>query len=135
MATACHAIHDIAEVFSPHVVKVTFDHQGYAHYFSRAPIPFWRDGFGQGADSLPDTLPGQGAYYRHIGLYAYRAGFLRKYGSLAPAPAEQLESLEQLRALWHGYRIAVAVCAEAPPPGVDTLEDLQHARALFDRPV
>ena len=127
IATACHAIHDRQDVFSPNVVKVTFDKRGYAHYFSRAPIPFWRDGFGQGAADLP----AQDAYFRHVGLYAYRAGFLRTYGSLAPAPAEQLESLEQLRALWHGYRIAVAVCAEAPPAGVDTPEDLAQVRAIF----
>jgi 3-deoxy-manno-octulosonate cytidylyltransferase (CMP-KDO synthetase) len=129
IATACHVIHDAAEVFSPNVVKVTFDHLGYAHYFSRAPIPFWRDGFGKGVASLPENE----SYYRHVGLYAYRAGFLRKYGGLAPAPAERLESLEQLRALWHGYRIAVAVCTEAPPPGVDTPEDLEHVRRLFRR--
>ena len=127
MATACHAIHDRQDVFSPNVVKVTLDKRGYAHYFSRAPIPFWRDGFGQGTADLP----AQDAYFRHVGLYAYRAGFLRTYGSLAPAPAEQLESLEQLRALWHGYRIAVAVCAEAPPAGVDTPEDLAQVRAIF----
>ena len=127
IATACHAIHDRQDVFSPNVVKVTLDKRGYAHYFSRAPIPFWRDGFGQGAADLPS----QDAYFRHVGLYAYRAGFLRTYGSLAPAPAEQLESLEQLRALWHGYRIAVAVCAEAPPAGVDTPEDLAQVRAIF----
>jgi 3-deoxy-manno-octulosonate cytidylyltransferase (CMP-KDO synthetase) len=126
MATACHAIHDADEVFSPHVVKVTFDREGYAHYFSRAPIPFWRDGFANGRSALP-----QGdCYYRHVGLYAYRAGFLRSYGGLAPAPAEQLESLEQLRALWHGYRIALAVCAEAPPAGVDTPADLEAVRRL-----
>ncbi len=129
IATACHAIHDVADVFSPNVVKVTFDHLGYAHYFSRAPIPFWRDGFGQRAVVMPEAH----AYFRHVGLYAYRAGFLRTYGSLAPAPAEQLESLEQLRALWHGYRIAVAICAEAPPAGVDTPEDLALARALYAR--
>ena len=127
IATACHAIHDRQDVFSPNVVKVTLDKRGYAHYFSRAPIPFWRDGFGQGAADLP----AQDACFRHVGLYAYRAGFLRTYGSLAPAPAEQLESLEQLRALWHGYRIAVAVCAEAPPAGVDTPEDLAQVRAIF----
>jgi 3-deoxy-manno-octulosonate cytidylyltransferase (CMP-KDO synthetase) len=127
MATACHAIHDAEDVFSPNVVKVTFDHQGYAHYFSRAPIPFWRDGFARGQRVLPDGA----AYYRHIGLYAYRAGFLRRYGGLAPAPAEVLESLEQLRAMWHGYRIALTVCAEAPPPGVDTPEDLEHVRRLL----
>lgn len=127
IATACHAIHDRQDVFSPNVVKVTLDKRGYAHYFSRAPIPFWRDGFGQGRADLP----AQDAYFRHVGLYAYRAGFLRTYGSLAPAPAEQLESLEQLRALWHGYRIAVAVCAEAPPAGVDTPEDLAQVRAIF----
>ena len=127
IATACHAIHDRQDVFSPNVVKVTFDKRGYAHYFSRAPIPFWRYGFGQGRADLP----AQDAYFRHVGLYAYRAGFLRTYGSLAPAPAEQLESLEQLRALWHGYRIAVAVCAEAPPAGVDTPEDLAQVRAIF----
>jgi 3-deoxy-manno-octulosonate cytidylyltransferase (CMP-KDO synthetase) len=126
MATACHVIHDAGDVFNPNVVKVTFDHLGYAHYFSRAPIPFWRDGFANGVSALPEG----GAYYRHIGLYAYRAGFLRAYGALAPAPAELLESLEQLRALWHGYRIALTVCAEAPPAGVDTPEDLEQVRRL-----
>ena len=129
IATACHAIHDVAEVLSPNVVKVTFDRRGYAHYFSRAPIPFARDLWARGATGLP----AQDAYFRHIGLYAYRAGFLRVYGGLAAAPSEQLEALEQLRALWHGFRIAVAVCAEAPPPGVDTAEDLAQTRALFAR--
>jgi len=127
IATACHAIADPAEAFSPHVVKVVLDHAGYALYFSRATIPWARDAFAAGRDALPAGLP----LYRHYGLYAYRVGFLRAFPSLAPAPIERFEALEQLRALWHGYRIAVEVTTGTPAPGVDTPEDLERVRALF----
>lgn len=127
MATAAHPIVDAAEFFNPNVVKVVCDANGFAHYFSRAPIPYARDAFAQKKDALPAHFPA----LRHIGLYAYRAGFLKRYASLPPAPAEQLESLEQLRALHHGYRIAVTVWPGALAPGVDTLEDLEKVRARF----
>lgn len=140
VATACHPVGDAAEMFNPNVVKVVLDHAGFARYFSRAPIPFARDAFARSYDPasgalvasipvLPDGLP----CYRHIGIYAYRAEFLRVYPRLAPSPLEQFEALEQLRALWHGYAIAVAVRHDAPLPGVDTQEDLERVRALFDR--
>lgn len=127
MATACHPIADAAEAFNPNVVKVVLDRSGAALYFSRATIPWARDAFALGQDTLPSGLP----LYRHYGLYAYRAGFLRAYATLEPAPMEGFEALEQLRALWHGYRIAVEITAGAPAPGVDTAEDLARVRALF----
>jgi 3-deoxy-manno-octulosonate cytidylyltransferase (CMP-KDO synthetase) len=127
MATVAHAIDDVAEFTNPNVVKVVLDAGGRALYFSRAPIGWWRDGFAQGIHQLP-TAP---APLRHVGLYAYRAGFLRRYPTLPVAPLETLESLEQLRVLWHGERIAVHVSAERPGPGVDTPEDLARVRALF----
>jgi 3-deoxy-manno-octulosonate cytidylyltransferase (CMP-KDO synthetase) len=127
IATACHPIADPAEAFNPNVVKVVLDHAGYALYFSRATIPWARDAFAASRDALPDGLP----LYRHYGLYAYRVGFLRAYPSLAPAPVERFEALEQLRALWHGYRIVVEITAGTPAPGVDTPEDLDRVRALF----
>jgi 3-deoxy-manno-octulosonate cytidylyltransferase (CMP-KDO synthetase) len=130
MATVAHAIDDVAEFTNPNVVKVVLDAAGRALYFSRAPIGWWRDGFAQGIHQLP-TQP---APLRHVGLYAYRAGFLRRYPALPPAPLETLESLEQLRVLWHGERIAVHVSTERPGPGVDTPEDLARVRALFGRP-
>jgi 3-deoxy-manno-octulosonate cytidylyltransferase (CMP-KDO synthetase) len=127
IATAAHSIDNAAEFFNPNVVKVVCDAAGFAHYFSRAPIPFARDQFSLSRDALPASFPA----LRHIGLYAYRASFLRRYISLAPAPTESFESLEQLRALYHGYRIAVAVWPGAMPPGVDTPEDLERVRAVF----
>lgn len=127
MSTACHPIHDIVSMFNPNIVKVVLDSQGYALLFSRAPIPYARDAFKQNADQLPAELPA----YRHIGLYAYRAGFLRAYTQLAPAPLEQFEALEQLRALWHGYKISVAVTTSAPAAGVDTPQDLVIVRKAF----
>ncbi len=127
IATAAHPITQADEFFSPNVVKVALDAQGHAHYFSRAPIPFARDAFAQTRAVLPAGLPA----LRHIGLYAYRADFLRRYAGLSPAPLETFEALEQLRALWHGYKIKVAVVAEAPAAGVDTPEDLERVRALF----
>jgi 3-deoxy-manno-octulosonate cytidylyltransferase (CMP-KDO synthetase) len=120
LATACHRLHDPAEYASPNVVKVVCDARGYALYFSRAGIPFARAG------GLPEC-------YRHVGIYAYRAGFLARFSELEPAPLERAESLEQLRALWHGYRIAVLRYAGATPPGVDTPADLERVRALFGR--
>jgi 3-deoxy-manno-octulosonate cytidylyltransferase (CMP-KDO synthetase) len=127
MATVAHAIDDVAEFTNPNVVKVVLDADGRALYFSRAPIGWWRDGFAQGIHQLP-THP---APLRHVGLYAYRAGFLRRFPGLSVAPLETLESLEQLRVLWHGERIAVHVSAERPGPGVDTPEDLARVQAIF----
>jgi 3-deoxy-manno-octulosonate cytidylyltransferase (CMP-KDO synthetase) len=127
MATACHAIADPAEAFNPNVVKVVLDAGGHALYFSRATIPWARDAFAASRDTLPPDAP----LYRHYGLYAYRVGFLRAYPSLAPSPLERAEALEQLRALWHGYRIAVAVTHATPAPGVDTPADLERVRAVY----
>ena len=129
VATACHPIHQAAEMFDPNVVKVVLDREGYARYFSRAPIPWARDAFARSTSALPPGLP----CYRHIGVYAYRARFLSTFPRLAPSPLERFEALEQLRALWHGFAIAVAVRHDAPHPGVDTPEDLERARAWFDR--
>ncbi len=125
MGTAAHAIAHREEWLNPNVVKVVLDREGIAHYFSRAPIPWWRDGMENGR-TLPSPAP-----LRHIGLYAYRAAFLRRFPALEPAPTERLESLEQLRALWHGERIAVHVTPHAPGPGVDTPQDLERVRALL----
>ena len=127
IATACHRVHCAAEMFDPNVVKVVLDKDGYAAYFSRAPIPYARDAFRVDTSRLPDGLP----VYRHLGLYAYLCSFLKIYSTLAPAAVEQFESLEQLRALWHGYRISVAVTDQAPDPGVDTPEDLEKTRRAF----
>ena len=132
MATAAHAIDNVADYENPSVVKVVCDRDGLALYFSRAPLPWWRDGNPRGPSSitaLPEPAP-----LRHVGLYAYRAGFLRRFPTLAAAPLEQLEALEQLRVLWHGERIAVHVSAHAPGPGVDTPEDLERVRRLFAQP-
>lgn len=128
IATACHPIRSSEEFFDPNAVKVVLDQAGLARYFSRAPIPWARDAFAA-SRKLPPELP----CYRHIGIYAYRAGFLRVFPRLAVSPLERFEALEQLRALWHGYAIAVAVRQDAPVPGVDTPEDLERVRALFDR--
>lgn len=127
MATVCHPLHDVSEVTNPNVAKVVLDRLGYALYFSRAPIPWARDAWADGAASVPDGLP----VYRHIGLYAYRVGFLKAYPALERPALEAFESLEQLRALWHGYRIAVLTTDQAVPPGVDTAEDLEKVRGLF----
>jgi 3-deoxy-manno-octulosonate cytidylyltransferase (CMP-KDO synthetase) len=127
IATACHPISDAESLQNPNVVKVVLDRSGHALYFSRAPIPHARDSFAINQSALPPGLPS----YRHIGIYAYRAGFLRIFGRLEPAAIERFEALEQLRALWHGYRIAVAVTAQAPEAGVDTEEDLARVRRVF----
>lgn len=126
IATACHPIHDEASMRNPNIVKVVLDKNGNALYFSRAPIPWPRDAYAQNAP-LPQSIE----VLRHVGIYAYRASFLRDFGMLAPAPIEQIESLEQLRALYHGYKIGVAKTDQAPPSGVDTEQDLQVARRLF----
>jgi len=119
VATACHAIHDEASLASPNVVKVVFDAKGYALYFSRSRIPYPRE-------------PGA-TCYRHAGIYAYRVGFLKQYSTLPPSPLENAEALEQLRVLWHGYRIAVAVSETEIPPGVDTPQDLDAVLRMLDR--
>lgn len=130
MSTAAHAIDNLADLQSPNVVKVVTDAQGLALYFSRACIPWWRDAFAGGITQLPQPAP-----LRHIGLYAYRVGFLREFPRLPQAPIEVAEALEQLRALWHGHRIAVHTTAQAPGPGVDTPQDLERVRALFSAAV
>ena len=126
MGTAAHAIDSMDDLDNPNVVKVVLDAAGRALYFSRAPIPWWRDGRASGRREMPADAP-----LRHIGLYAYQAGFLRRFPTLAASPLEAIESLEQLRVLWHGERIAVHVSALRPGPGVDTPEDLARVRALF----
>ncbi len=127
MSTAAHAIDSVNELGNPNVVKVVLDGAGRALYFSRAPIPWWRDGYANGLTQLPPAhLP-----LRHIGLYGYRAGFLRRFPQLPPCPLETIESLEQLRVLWHGERIAVHVSSSRPGPGVDTAEDLARVRQLL----
>ncbi len=122
MSTAAHAIASQAEFNNPNVVKVVIDAKAMALYFSRAPVPYWRDQPG----ALPSPPP-----LRHIGIYGYRVGFLRQFPSLSQAPMEISEALEQLRVLWHGYRIAVHVTNNAPGPGVDTPEDLERVRLLL----
>jgi 3-deoxy-manno-octulosonate cytidylyltransferase (CMP-KDO synthetase) len=124
IATAVHPIHDAKTFFDPNVVKVVLDSDGHAQYFSRAPIPFARDAFAASREELPQGLPA----YRHIGIYAYRVRFLREYASLTPTLAERFEALEQLRALVHGHRIAVAVWPHAMEAGVDTPADLERVR-------
>jgi 3-deoxy-manno-octulosonate cytidylyltransferase (CMP-KDO synthetase) len=126
MSTAAHPLTDLADYLNPNVVKVVLDAAGRALYFSRACIPWWRDGAGAGQVNLPTPAP-----LRHLGLYAYRAGFLRQFPALPAAPLEHTEALEQLRVLWHGHRIAVHVAAHGPGPGVDTPEDLARVRAVF----
>jgi len=121
MATACHAIHDEASMLNPNVVKVVMDANGNALYFSRSPIPYPRD----------DSHKQQINAHRHIGIYAYRVGFLKQYASLSVATIEQIESLEQLRVLHHGYKIAVTITDNAPAIGVDTQADLEHVRSIF----
>jgi len=127
MATACHAIDDAREAFNPNVVKVVLDARGYALYFSRATIPWARDAFAADSERIPPGLP----LYRHYGLYAYRVSFLLDYPAMPPAPIERFEALEQLRALWHGHRIVVAVTDGTPAPGVDTEQDLERVRMLY----
>lgn len=127
MSTAAHAITTVEDFNNPNVVKVVTDAHQIALYFSRAPIPWWRDG---PTDPLHRQLP-HPAPLRHVGIYAYRASFLTLFPQLSPAPMETMESLEQLRALWHGHKIAVHISEQAPGPGVDTPEDLERVRALL----
>jgi 3-deoxy-manno-octulosonate cytidylyltransferase (CMP-KDO synthetase) len=115
VSTACHSIHDALD--NPNIVKVVLDHEGYALYFSRSRIPFPREA--------------GGVCYRHAGIYGYRVGFLKKFSSLEQSPLERAEALEQLRVLWHGFRIAVAVSESEIPPGVDTPQDLEAVRKMF----
>ena len=157
ITTAAHAIHDVVAMRNPNVVKVVLDKHHNALYFSRAPIPYPRDVFSLpspasgitsdlaallpsrmasssirgvgGEGKLPPNLP----VLRHIGIYAYRVSFLRAYSQLAPCQLEHFEALEQLRALYHGYKIGVTITENAPPSGVDTEQDLQLARQLFDQ--
>lgn len=129
IATVAHPISDAADFFNPNVVKVACRADGDALLFSRAPIPYARDHFAAegGGETLPAGLPA----YRHVGLYAYRARFLQAYAGLSEAPIERFEALEQLRALWHGYRISVTLIDAAPAPGVDTPADAERVRKLF----
>lgn len=120
ISTVATPITDESEINNPNVVKVVLNRSNEALYFSRAPIPFVRDHGSQSIEHL-----------RHLGIYAYRADFLQAYTRLEPAPPEQAEALEQLRALWNGYRIAVYIAPEAPPAGVDTPEDLERIRQLL----
>ena len=131
IATAAHPIDSAATFFDPNVVKVVLDVEGVAQYFSRAPIPFARDAFARARDELPRDFPA----LRHIGIYAYRARFLREYATLAPTVPERFEALEQLRALGHGHRIAVALWNEPMEAGVDTREDLERVRSRLGAPL
>jgi 3-deoxy-manno-octulosonate cytidylyltransferase (CMP-KDO synthetase) len=126
MATACHPIQSKADFLNPNIVKVVLDGQSNALYFSRAPIPYPRDAFASGGE-----LPVGMLAYRHVGLYAYRAGFLKQYANIQPAAIEQYECLEQLRVLHQGYKIAVAISENIPTSGVDTESDLAHVRSLM----
>jgi 3-deoxy-manno-octulosonate cytidylyltransferase (CMP-KDO synthetase) len=133
MGTAAHVLASAEEYRNPNIVKVVCDARGFALYFSRSPIPMARD-HGDGAwwqDSAKDGVLLQAAPMRHIGIYGYRAGFLRQFPRLSPAPLERAEALEQLRALWHGHRIAVHVTDRDPGPGIDTPEDLERVRRIF----
>ena len=133
MSTAAHAIDNEADFHNPNVVKVVLDAQGLALYFSRAPIPHWRDQPQTNAVTGALGLATQPQALRHIGIYGYRAGFLRQFPKLAQAPIETTEALEQLRAMWHGYRIAVHVTLQPPGLGVDTPQDLDRVRRLITR--
>lgn len=127
MATLAVPIDENMDIDNPNAVKVVCDKDGHALYFSRAPIPFDRDGFHRGSiEKLQEN------YLRHIGIYAYRAGFIRQYLQMEESPLEHIEALEQLRVLWHGEKIAVAVAAHNPPAGVDTQADLERIRMHFN---
>ena len=126
MATLAHPIHAHEDFVNPNVVKVVADEAGYAVYFSRAPIPWPRDAF-----SAHAAMPHELGALRHIGLYAYRAGFLRTYAGLAASPLERHEMLEQLRVIWHGFRISLGITSSIPAPGVDTPDDLERVRRMF----
>lgn len=125
MGTLAVPIHSAQEVFNPNAVKVVMDKDGYALYFSRATIPWDRDQFAKSKETIGDT------FLRHIGIYAYRAGFIRRYIAWDASPLEKIEMLEQLRVLWYGEKIHVAVAEKAPGAGVDTPEDLELVRQEF----
>lgn len=127
MATLAVEIEDEAEVFNPNAVKVLTDKDGYAMYFSRATIPWDRDSFANGGKAIKQPL------MRHIGIYAYRAGFINTYINWEPTALEKIECLEQLRVLWYGEKIHVEVAKEAPAAGVDTPEDLELVRQIIAR--
>lgn len=131
MATLYEPINDAEELFDPHAVKVVFDREGYALYFSRAPIPWDRDNFT--TKTIPPALHLKQNYFRHIGLYAYRAGFLSQYSALPACEMEASEGLEQLRVLWSGYKIHIAQAVEKSPGGVDTVADVIRVTALLQR--
>jgi 3-deoxy-manno-octulosonate cytidylyltransferase (CMP-KDO synthetase) len=126
VATACHPIADVETLTNPNAVKVVCDSNGYALYFSRAPIPWPRDRMAQASPSRAPICA-----FHHVGLFAYRAGFVARYCAWRPCPPEEAEQLEQLRVLWYGERIAVCVTEDALPNGVDTPEDLERVRAHF----
>jgi 3-deoxy-manno-octulosonate cytidylyltransferase (CMP-KDO synthetase) len=129
MSTLCEPIKDSSDLFNPHVVKVAMNRRGYALYFSRAPIPWNRDQFPlKEEQALTDS-----EHFRHIGIYAYRIGFLQEYVGWETCPLEQIESLEQLRVLWNGGRIHVGIAKEKAPIGVDTQEDLEKVRQLVSK--
>lgn len=130
MSTLAVSIHSVEEAFNPGAVKVVTDKDGYALYFSRATIPWERDRFAQSSDLYKQANIGD-FYLRHIGIYAYRAGFVRQYINWVPSPLERIEMLEQLRVLWYGEKIHVAVAKQSPAIGVDTQEDLDKVRELF----
>jgi 3-deoxy-manno-octulosonate cytidylyltransferase (CMP-KDO synthetase) len=130
IATAAYPLAHAKELVDPNVVKVVLDRTGHALYFSRSPIPYARDAFARSIRSIPRGLP----VYRHLGIYAYRAAFLRAFTRLEPPAIERFEALEQLRALAHGYRISVAITENAPHPGIDTPADLERARRVLGRP-
>lgn len=127
IATACHRLREWKDFANPNIVKVVLDQAGCALYFSRAPIPYARDAFDSRLEAIPSQLP----VYRHLGIYAYRASFLRAFGRLEPVAIERFEALEQLRALAHGYRISVAIAHNAPQAGIDTPDDLRRVQQAF----
>lgn len=129
MATLAVKLTTAEELFNPNVVKAVTDQHGFALYFSRAPIPFARDSF----PHCDDAFAQQQHYLRHIGIYAYRAGFIKRYVAWQPTQLEQLESLEQLRALWYGEKIHLELAQEAPQVGVDTAEDLERVRQILTK--
>ena len=135
MATAAHRLHTTVDFFNPNMVKVVLDNQQRALYFSRAPMPYPRDWMRAHADKFPEQLPDDVPALRHMGIYAYRVGFLKRYGALPVSDLEQIESLEQLRVLAHGEQISVYISAQAAAPGVDTPEDVALVEAYLRKQV
>lgn len=126
IATLCEPMNSIEDVFNSNINKVILDHEGYAIYFSRAPIPYYRDGF------KDKKMPKNFYYYRHVGIYGYRAEFIKQYVNWKPSAIEKIESLEQLRVLYYGEKIAVDVALEPSGIGIDTPEDLEKAREIMN---